>query len=170
MWTDMPKMVRNSIFTLIVLVLTALGLSWNKNIARNGDPVQISSTVLSAEATKTKQAFPLAVEFAQTRVKLGQTQEMKITTVPNARLEIVTVYPNGSVNNAQTLRATADETGRYRLKFKLDDFSYLGVFETRVLARSGNQESQGSARFALQTWTPDNKAVSEDGYIYPLVP
>lgn len=166
----MSKMVRNSIFTLIILALTAVGLNWNKSVVRHSDPVQISSTVLSSETTNTKQAFPLSVEFAQSRVKLGQVQEMKITTAPNATLEIVTVYPDGSVNNAQTLRAAADETGRFRLKFKLDDFGYLGVFETRVLAYSNSQVSQGSARFALQTWTPDNKAVSDDGYIYPLLP
>jgi len=166
----MSKMVRNSIFTLIILALTAVGLNWNKNIVRHSDPVQISSTVLSAETTITKQAFPLLVEFAQPRVKLGQTQEMKITTVPNATLEIVTVYPDGSVNNAQTLRAAADETGRFKIKFKLDDFSYLGVFETRVLAHSNGQESRSSARFALHSWAPENKAVSEDGYVYPLLP
>ncbi len=166
----MSKMVRNSIFTLIVLALTAVGLNWNKSLVRHSDPVQISSTVLSAEATNTEQTFPLAVEFAKPRVKLGQTQEMKITTVPNATLEIVTVYPDGSVNNAQTLRATADETGHFKLKFKLDDFSYLGVFETRVLARSNMQTSHGSARFALQSWTPIDRAVSEDGYVYPLLP
>lgn len=163
-------MVRNSIFTLIILALTAVGLNWNKSIARHSDPVQISSTVLSSETVETKQAFTLKVEFAQPRVKLGQVQEMRVSTVPNATLEIVTVYPNGSVSNAQTLRATADETGRFKLKFKPDDFSILGVFETRVLAHSNNQESQSSARFALQTWTPDNKALIDDGYVYPLLP
>ncbi|MEK7202176.1 MAG: hypothetical protein AAB669_01435 [Patescibacteria group bacterium] len=166
----MSKMVRNSIFTLIILALTAVGLSWNKRIVRYGDPVQISNTVLSAEAFNVDQPFSLKVEYVQQRLKLGQTQEMKITTVANAKLEIVTVYPNGSVNHAQTLRATADETGRYKLKFKLDDFGYLGVFETRVLARANNQEARSSARFALQTWTPDDSAISTDGYVYPLVP
>jgi len=166
----MPKLVRNSIFTLVILALTALGLNWNKSIVLRSDPVQISDTVLSADVSRTKQPFLLEVEFAQERLKLGQTQEMRITTTANAQLEIVTVYPNGSVNNPQTLRATSDETGRYKLKFKLDDFSYLGVVETRVVARSNNQKSQSLARFALQSWTPDDRAVSQDGYVYPLVP
>ncbi|MDP3992718.1 MAG: hypothetical protein Q8Q05_00665 [bacterium] len=166
----MSKLVRNSIFTLVVLALTALGLSWNKQIVRHADPVQISNTVLSAESTNVNQPFLLKVEFAKLHLKLGQTQEMKISTVPNATLEIVTVYPNGSVNHGQTLRATADETGRYRMKFKLDDFGYLGVFETRVLAQANNQEARSSARFALQSWTPDDSSISTDGYVYPLVP
>ncbi|MDP3993244.1 MAG: hypothetical protein Q8Q05_03495 [bacterium] len=166
----MSKLVRNSIFTLVILALTAVGLSWNKQIVRRGDPVQISNTVLSAETTNTNQPFLLKIEFAQQRLKLGQTQEMKISTVANATLEIVTVYPDGSVNHAQTLRATADETGRYKLKFKLDDFGYLGVFETRVLAQANNQEFRSSARFALQSWTPDDSSISTDGYVYPLVP
>lgn len=166
----MSKLVRNSIFTLIVLALTAVGLSWNKKIVRNGDPVQISSTVLSTQNLEANQPFPLSVEFAQPRLKLGQYQQMRILTVPNAKLEIVTVYPNGSIDNPQTLRATADETGRYTLKFKLDDFALLGLFETRVLARSNNKEAQSLARFALQTWTPDETALDKVGYVYPLVP
>jgi hypothetical protein len=163
-------MVRNSVFTLVILALTAVGLNWNKNIVRHSDPVQISNTVLSAETVRSSQPFPLTIEFDQPHVKLGQTQEMKISTIANASLEIATVYPDGSVSNAQTLQATADETGHYKLKFKLDDFSYLGVFETRVIARSNNEKSQSSARFALQSWTPEDKAASNDGYVYPLVP
>ena len=72
---------------------------------------------------------------------------------------------------------TKEYTGRkiekkvgYVLKFKLDDFGYLGVFETRVLAQANNQEARSSARFALQTWTPDDSSISTDGYVYPLVP
>lgn len=166
----MSKIIRNSIFTVIVLILTAIGLSWNKQIVRSGDPVQISNTVLSVASTKVKQPFPLSVEFSKTHIKLGQYQEMKITTAANAKLEIVTVYPNGNVNNPQTLRASADETGRFFLKFKLDDFADLGVFETRVLARANDQQSQDAARFALQTWFQTSKSLDQDGYIYPLLP
>lgn len=167
---QMSKLVRNSIFTLAILALTAVGLSWNKQIVRHGDPVQISNTVLSAEAFNVDQPFLLKIEYVEQRLKLGQVQEMKISTAANATLEIVTVYPDGSINHPQTLRAKADETGRYKLKFKLDDFSYLGVFETRVLAQANNQEARGSARFALQSWTPDDSSLSTDGYVYPLLP
>jgi len=81
----MPKLVRNSIFTLVILALTALGLNWNKSIVLRSDPVQISDTVLSADVSRTKQPFLLEVEFAQERLKLGQTQEMRITTTANLR-------------------------------------------------------------------------------------
>ena len=170
MESKMSKLVRNSIFTLAILALTAVALSWNKSVGRRSDPVQISNTVLSAESVKTKQPFPLAVEFAESRLKLGQPQVMKIKTVANAKLEIVTVYPNGRIENAQTVRATADETGQYTMKFRIDDFAYLGIIESRVLARSNNRESQSLARFALQSWSPDHDSTSQDGYVYPLVP
>ncbi len=166
----MVKLVRNTVFTIVVLSLTAFGLSWNKSIVRNRDPVQISATVLSAVSDSDKQVFPLSLKFARTHVKLGQYQEIIITTLAHAELQIVTVYPNGSLNNPQTLRAIADETGHYRLKFKLDDFAFLGVFQTKVLARSGNQESQVSGRFALQTWIEADKYFGQNSYIYPLVP
>ncbi len=166
----MSKLVRNSIFTLIILILTALGLGWNKSIVRRGDPVQISSAVLSAQSVETHSPFSLAVKFAEPRLKLGQYQEMEISTVVGASLEIVTVYPNGSIDNPQTLRAVADETGQYKLRFKLDDFAFLGVFEARVIARSNGQVARASTRFALQTWAPAETALDKDGYVYPLVP
>lgn len=166
----MAKLVRNSIFTILALLLTAVGLQWNQKVVRQTDPIAISETVLSAASAEDKQVFPLKLEFARTHVKLGQYQEIKITTLPYAELKIVTVYPNGSINNPQTVQASSDETGHYSMKFKLDDFAFLGVFQTKVLASANGQESQTSARFALQTWIQSDKTLGTDGYTYPLVP
>ncbi len=166
----MAKLVRNSLFTLVILILTAIGLSWNKKVVRQADPIQISNTVLSAASAEDKQDFPLKLEFTRRHVKLGQYQEMKIATLANAELQIVTIYPTGSINNPQTIRAVADETGHYSMKFKLDDFAFLGVFQTKVLARFNGRESQTSGRYALQTWTQSDKTLGADGYTYPIVP
>lgn len=170
MTKSMGKVIRNTIFTLIALGLTAIGLGWTHKISNLNNPVQISSLVLSASKSA-HQAFPLTLEFARSYVKLGQYQELTVSTLPNAELEIVTVYPNGSINNPQTLNATADETGKYSMKFKLDDFAYLGVFETKVLARANNSQSQTTGRFAVQTWNQANNGLdSSSGYVYPLLP
>lgn len=167
----MPKHIRNSIFTVVALSLTAFGLSWNQQISKQKDPVFISSSVLSENLTKeNEQPFPLKLDIARTHVKLGQYQEYKISTQPGAELEIVTVYPSGSINNPQTLQATTDETGSYSLKFKLDNFTHLGIFQIKVVAHLGSQSSQASGRFALQTWIQSDKTFSTNDYIYPLLP
>jgi len=166
----MSKLVRNAIFTVIVLGLTAVGLSWTRHVTQKNDPVQISETVLSAAQASVEQPFPLSVQFVRSHLNLGQFQTLQLTTVPNAVLRIVTVYPSGQVNNPQTLMATSDETGRYSLRFKLDDFSLLGAFETKVIAQSGGQQAEAIGRFALQAAATPDKAISSDGYLYPLVP
>jgi len=166
----MGKVIRNTVFTAVAVAATALGVGWNKQIAKQYDPVAISENVLTAPATKAKIAeFPLTVEFSREFVKLGQYQEMVVRTEPFAELEIVTVYPNGSINNPQTLRTTASETGEYRLKYKLDDFHHLGVFQVLVQAKVGERAAEANGRFALQTWIQENLSLG-NSYIYPIVP
>lgn len=166
--SSMAKLVRNSIFTVVALILTAVGLHWNKNISQSQDPIQIVATVLSSASNPDSQDFPLVLKFGQSRVKLGQYQEVSITTRPNVNLQIVTIYPNGTINNTQTRRAQTDETGRYSFRFKLDDFSLLGVFQVKVLSQAGNQESRASGSFVLQDWT--NPKNPTNSYLYPFVP
>lgn len=166
----MSKVVRNTVFTLVILALTAFGLGWNKQKLQKTDPVRISQNVLSSVESDDEQPFKLELKFDRSHVKLGQYQEMSIQTEPFAELEIVTVYPNGSINNPQTLRATASETGQYANKFKLTDFAHLGVFETVVRATLGDKSAKTTGRFALQTWIQADKALGNDEYIYPILP
>ena len=166
----MAKLVRNTVFTIVVLALTAVGLNWNKSVVRNDDPIHISDTVLSSFSNESQHMFPLTIKFGQTNLKLGQYQDMEIFTQANALLQIVTIYPDGSIDNSQTRRAAADETGRYSMKFRLDDFTQLGVFQTKILAQSGNQESQTSGSFVLRHWAEPNKVLENYAPSYPLVP
>jgi hypothetical protein len=168
----MAKLVRNSIFTVIAVVLTAVGVGWNRRVMKDKDPVSIGQTVLAdqpALAASSQTTIPLEVSFAHPVIKLGQTQELIVKTQPRAELKIVTIYPNGSINNPQTLTATADDVGQYSLKYKLADFHYLGTFQTVVEATVGGQTVEGRASFVLQTWIQTSDA-PDSGYVYPLVP
>ncbi len=174
----MSRTLRNTFFTIAALVMTTLGLNWNEYIAKKSDPVAISQAVLASQeeaaATKddTVKQFKLEIELSRQVVRLGQTQVVTITTVPNANLDIVTQYPNGSINNSQTIKAKADENGLFTQKYKLDDFHFLGVFHISVIATTKNRTATDLEKFVLQTWIKDQPGLTEEvtNYKYPLVP
>ncbi len=171
----MSRTLRNTFFTIVALILTTLGLNWNREITVQRDPVTISEAVLASqnEASQTEeQPFPLAITFSREVVRLGQSQTVTFTTVPGAELEIVTQYPNGSVNNSQTLKMTVDGSGSYVQKYKLDDFHFLGVFHVTAVAYTNNRTATASEKFVLQTWTKSSPAALDEvtNYRYPLVP
>lgn len=167
---EMLKVVRNTAFTILALGLTSAGLGWNKNIAANQLPLGSQQAVLAAQLRDDETpAFPVNLTFASNAVRLGQFQEITITTVPEARLDIVTTYPDSSNNHPQTLSAMADQQGNYQLRFKLDDWHNLGLFTVSVIAATGNKIAHTSGRFVLQTWA--EKSPNQDkNYVYPLVP
>ncbi|MEX0594585.1 MAG: hypothetical protein WD157_00600 [Patescibacteria group bacterium] len=171
----MSRTIRNTFFTIVALILTTIGLGWNKDIAKENDPVTISQAVLASQtdASSTKeQPFPLKIEFSRQVVRLGQTQVVTINTLANAQLDIVTQYPNGSINNSQTLKAKADSNGQFIQKYKLDDFHFLGVFHVSVVATTKNRTSTDLEKFVLQTWISDQSELINEvtEYKYPLVP
>lgn len=154
----------------MALVLTSMGLSWNEDIAASRQPLSSQAAVLAAQTVSDENsAFPLQVKFSSPAVRLGQFQELLITTVPEAKLEVVTVYPDGTTNNLQTVLAVADKNGQYRLRFKMADFRNLGLFTTAVTATSGNKVAQAGSQFVLQTWAESLPSANPD-YVYPLVP
>ena len=171
----MSRTLRNTFFTIAALVMTTAGLSWNRDIDKKTDPVAISQAVLASQPQNTEnkdQSFKLDIEFSRQVVRLGQTQVVTISTVPNAELEIVTQYPNGSINNSQTIKAKADKSGQFIQKYKLDDFHFLGVFHVSVVATTKNRTSTDLEKFILQTWIADQPDLAKEitGYKYPLVP
>ena len=172
----MSRVIRNTFFTIVVLIMTTVGLEWNKDIAKQNDPVTISQAVLASqleikEATE-DQVFPLEISFSRQVVRLGQYQVVTFRTVPRAKLDIVTQYPNGSINNSQTLRAVADENGVFTQKYKLDNFRFLGVFHVSAIATIKNRTNTVLEKFVLQTWVKNQPGLEEDitNYQYPLIP
>ncbi|MEX1051872.1 MAG: hypothetical protein WEC83_00585 [Patescibacteria group bacterium] len=171
----MSRTLRNTFFTIVVLILTTLGLSWNRETAAQHDPVTISQAVLASRVENSaaqEQLFPLTINFTRQVVRLGQSQTITFTTVPGAQLEIVTQYPNGSVNNSQTVKVTVDDTGSFVQKYKLDDFHFLGVFHVSAVAYTENRTATASEKFVLQTWTKASSELLDEvtDYRYPLVP
>jgi hypothetical protein len=173
----MSKLLRNTFFTIVALILTTIGLGWNKDVAKKNDPISISEAVLASQTeTETQpqqdQLLPLKIEFSRQVVRLGQTQTVTFLTVPGAELNIVTQYPNGSVNNSQTLRVKADSSGRYVQRYKLDDFRFLGVFHVSAIANTTTRSANVSEKFVLQTWIEKDPSFEEEvtSYKYPLVP
>lgn len=166
----MSKTVRNSIFTTFVVLLTAVGLNWNKQIAHQANPVAIGQSVLASDVKDAAINFPLSVKFSRPRLELGQTQQLIVKTAPAATLDIATVYPDGSVVNDQTLRTTADDQGRYTLRFTVDSFRDLGRFQTVVVVTTvGGQKAKASSTFlAVSPNYVGEKSLTR--YFYPLVP
>lgn len=172
----MSRALRNTFFTIAALVMTTIGLSWNEDTIKSRDPLAISQAVLASQPeqpeAETPQPFELKIEFSRQVVRLGQTQTVTIATVPGADLEIITQYPNGSINNSQTLKAKADENGRFIQRYKMDDFHFLGVFHVSVLATIENRTATALEKFILQTWISSAPELTEEitSYRYPLLP
>lgn len=167
----MIKLIRNTAFTIVAIGLTTLGLYWNKEIALRHDPVAIGRSVLASQTLGlTEQIFPLSISFSRPVMKLGQSQEMTIKTVPFAELDIVTTYPDGTIDNPQTIHAKADNKGNFKMKYKLNDFGHLGVIKAAVVATSETKTSEAAQVFALQPWSADTNDQGDDRYVHPLVP
>lgn len=169
--SPLTKTVRNTIFTIIVVILTGLGVVWNKNSIDRQKPVAIGQTVLAdVSATGSAQDdFPLHVELSRSVVRLGQYQVVSISTQPFAELNIVTSGSNNRYERPETFRTTADETGKYVFRFRLDDFHDLGQFELVVQAKLADQRASAKQVFELKSWAEKEK-VSEEKFLYPLVP
>ncbi len=165
----MSKTIRNTLFTVAILTLTALGVEWNREIAKQQTPVAIGETVLAefAGGEASSGQFNLEVKLSRTNVLLGQYQVVSVQTLPFAQLDIALIKPDGTFDQEQTVRAVADELGRYSQRFRLDDFHALGRFELMIKARSGDQSAASRAVFTLQTW--DRPAAKEE-ILHPILP
>lgn len=165
----MWKIVRNSVFTVAVVALTAFGLKWNKSVTASFNPFSLNQTVAASQSSLPIQtSFPLTLTLSAPQIRLGQTQTVSIATVPNAELEIVTQYPDGSINHPQSLHAVADGGGNYTLNIAVDDFHNLGAFRVSVVAISATKTAEAVSNFVVTSWQPTDS--SQPHYLYPLVP
>lgn len=171
----MSKTVRNTLFTLTMLGLTTFGLEWNKEVAAERDPVAIGRAVLASQPSQLSiddQVFPLQIDFSKPVIKLGQAQQVAITTAPYATLAIVIVYPNESIVPPEARQAQADASGHYSFQFHLDDFRLLGSVTVSVVATVDTKTTEASQTFSLQSWlaTDEIETPEERTYSHPLIP
>jgi hypothetical protein len=140
----MYKTIRDAVFTVIMLVLTAIGLNWNTTALQKQEPSIVSQSVLNAHASTT---FPIDISFAQASVNLGQEQKINLATNANSQLKIMVEYADGTV--AQAFQASANNDGTYALNFSGNNFREVGVVVVMIVAKSGNQTSQVESEFNL---------------------
>lgn len=170
----MIKAIRNTLFTLIAVGLTAMGLSWNRGYVEGREPLLPDNPIISTEkSTDLDITIPLTVTVKRPIVKVNQFQEIEIATAPGAVLEVITTYPNGSINNPQTMNVVADSSGKYVYKYKLENVEYLGKFETQVNATLDGKTASVTKRFLFQKWGKTETPLPDEltgQYYYPIVP
>jgi hypothetical protein len=166
----MLKIIRNTVFTATVLILTAVGIRWNNDVQAAKNPVSLGQTILASQSLgPVTPDFPLTISMSAPQLRLGETETISVATVPNASLDIITQYPDDSVNHPQTFTATANNAGDYSFNIPVSDFRYLGVFRVSVAATSGSKTTEAVANFAVISW--QETAGSPAGqYVYPLAP
>lgn len=165
----MSKTIRNTLFTALLLTLTALGVNWNEEIARQATPVAIGQAVL-AEFSGGEQSngdLNLEIQLSRPTVLLGQYQVVSIQTVPFAELDLALLNSDGLFDAKLTRHATADELGAYRWRFQQNDFAAVGLVSVLVRARAGDQLAASRATFTLQTWSIGQQ---REEFRYPLLP
>lgn len=165
----MSKSIRNTFFTIIALVLTGLGVTWNEEVARQRTPVAIGQTVLAEFAGQEQSTgdFRLDVDLSRSQVLLGQFQVISIRAVPFAELDLALRYQDGTYGGGHSRHVAADELGRFTWRIQVDDFKAIGPVEVLVKATAGDQSAARRTVFSVQTWS---KSTSTEEFTYPLIP
>ncbi len=166
----MFKIVRNTLFTIAVVALTALGLRWHSQVAKSQSFVTAGATVLAGETFNSDSPnFPLTISFNSPQVRLGQAETVTITTLPGVHLDVVTQYPDGSTNHDDTFQEVTSSSGSQSFTITIGDFHNLGLVRISAVATSGTKSSQAIGQFQVTPWEMPT-AVQTGGYVYPLVP
>ena len=151
----MVKSLRNTLFTIAAIGLAAIGLHWN-DAAIAKTPLAVTRTILSAQSyIAGEPSFPLAIDVNAPQLTLGEPQSIFVSTSPGATVSLVTQYPDGSIDSAQTFSTQANGRGQAAFSFTLNDFRRLGTFKLTVTASLQGRISQITKTFSLTTWQPN---------------
>lgn len=166
----MFKTIRNTTFTVLVVLLTSFGLKWNSNTLQTLRPAGLNQAVLASQTFgQNSPDFPLKISFNSPEVRLGQAETVTITSVPGATLEVITQYPDGSTDHPQTFQTTLDSNGSKTFSILIPDFHLLGQYRVSVVASAGTKTTEVIGQFAIIPWAFGTSA-TENGTVYPLVP
>ncbi|MEK7548374.1 MAG: hypothetical protein AAB499_00545 [Patescibacteria group bacterium] len=161
--------IRNTFLTGLALVATVYGVGWNQQALRYNGPEKVSQRVRASLTSAIRNQLPLRLTLSDSTIRLGDWQEITVSTSPLAEVELALVYPDGRSDRPPTANGQASANGRWQTKVKLDDWRQLGVFRVLVVARLNNRQSQASASFVLEP-LPSDLQPGREKYIYPLVP
>jgi len=165
------KSIRNTAFTLIILVLTAVGLEWNNQVVKNRRAeLAANSSVVSSSNSKNSSSVSLEITIDKPQIKVSETFELTILTNPNAALEISLFSPKPDVTPIRTT-AQADGDGKYVYIYQMNDYNFLGRVVVEAVATSNKKSTTITDTFLLDTWgTSLTESIPQFKYIYPLVP
>lgn len=168
----MAKTIRNTLFTLVVLSLTAVGINWSRQTNQRQTQLAVGRAALAGltiSAGDLLRDFPLEVSLKPV-IDLGQNQTIAIRTQPFADLEILIIAADGQPNSNISQKAVADELGLSTYTFKSSDFHQLGIFQVLVTADLGSSRSQEQDQFIVQTGSEVGQSSSAFGYQFPIIP
>lgn len=163
------KTIRNTGFTLLVLGLAAVALSWNHRvIVDRMTTLQAASPLVVSSVSKN--TLPLQVYAGTASLKVGDTFKATILTSPNS---IVTVQLTSVQPSAKpvVVTAQADSQGYYIYQNKMSDYGFVGRVGLSVNAKLDGAEASRSTTFILDTWGGTlSDQLPQTTYSHPLVP
>jgi len=163
------KTLRNTGFTLIVLGLAAVALSWNHRVVlEKMTSLQAASPIVSSLTVKND--LPLQVYTETSPLKIGDTVTITILTTANANLNIKLTSSQASATPI-VATAQADSQGYYVYQHKMDDYNFVGRFGIGVAASLGGSEASRTTSLILDTWGGSlSDQLPQTSYSHPLVP
>ncbi len=162
-------MIRNTAFTAVAVVLTALGLRWHGLVAQAPLVLNAQAVALASQNAETSPDFPLKISFNAPQVHLGQTETVTVATLPGAQLDVVTQYPDGSTNNTGTFQLAAGASGRLSFNVTIADFHNLGLVRISAVATISSKTTQAIDQFQVTPWQLPGGGQPSD-YQFPLAP
>lgn len=163
------KSIRNTSFTLIVLVLAAIALSWNHQVIIERLTSLQAASPPAVEPTSGN-SLPLQVYVESSSVKVGGTFKATIATKPSANLSIQLVSPKAGVTSVLET-AKADNDGYYVFQHQMSDYNFVGRVGLVVTTTLGETKNTRSMSFILDTWGGSlSNELPQTSYQHPLVP
>lgn len=163
------KIIRNTTFTVVVLVLTALALNWNHDIVKQHRAELAKGNIVAATSSVVNPFLPLEITQNSTQIRIGQTYTATISSRVGAQVKVAL---KSSQKGGLILERTTqiDKTGKYVFLQKMEDYNFLGRVEVEVTSTLDSLTSTKTDSFLLDTWGRSLTEEIPPTYVYPLVP
>jgi hypothetical protein len=108
------------------------------------------------EAELKKNDLKLNIIVDKPQVYLYWPQKITIETEPEADIRLKVTYPNGSINNNGTTGGTADNTGKFVVKWTISGKEILGKAKVEAIASLGSKTSTLEKEFEITSYQAKN--------------